>query len=228
MSGDSEIRIQEYATLREELLQNKKFVFERPLLIITAAGVAAVQLSDKPTVLLLPVLLITTLLINLWFTVNRLRSMARIAAYIAVVLEAAPHLWIGWENALRKQRIWRKSHFRKIRKDILAKHLEDDAVSDSMNFYWILFLLHAATVLIAFSASSIALSDIDSATAISSFAATSVAACVFIGLCVGPCNPMKMKDLIEIQRAIWIESLGIKTEIKNDERVNPGNNLENL
>jgi hypothetical protein len=99
-----EMRIEEYGILRNELLQNKQYVFERPLLIITAAGVAAVQLSDAPSVLLLPVLLIVLLLINLWFTVNRLKSIARIAAYIAVVLESAPKAWIGWEGALRKHR----------------------------------------------------------------------------------------------------------------------------
>lgn len=78
-SDNMKMRVEEYGTLRNELLQNKQYVFERPLLIITAAGVAAIQLSDEPSVLLLPVLLIILLLINLWFTVNRLKSIAQTA-----------------------------------------------------------------------------------------------------------------------------------------------------
>ena len=58
------MRVEEYGTLRNELLQNKQYVFERPLLIITAAGVAAVQLSNEPSVLLLPVLLIMLFIVD--------------------------------------------------------------------------------------------------------------------------------------------------------------------
>ena len=77
----------EYSSLREEMLQNKGYVFERPLLIITAAGIASIQLSGKPSVVLLPFLLVIILSINLWFTINRLESTARIASYISVALE---------------------------------------------------------------------------------------------------------------------------------------------
>lgn len=221
-SDNMEMRIEEYGTLRNELLQNKQYVFERPLLIITATGVAAVQLSDEPSVLLLPVLLIIILLINLWFTVNRLKSIARIAAYIAVVLESAPQAWIGWESALREHRIWMKGHNDpKKRKKILAKHIQDEAIPDAMMFYGPLFFLHVATVLVAFAVSAIALAEAQGATQIGTFIAAFVATCVFSGYCIGPYQPNKMKDLIEVQRAIWIEALGTKAKIKNDEKVSP-------
>ena len=63
-SDNMKMRVEEYGTLRNELLQNKQYVFERPLLIITAAGVAAVQLSNEPSVLLLPVLLIMLFIVD--------------------------------------------------------------------------------------------------------------------------------------------------------------------
>ena len=199
----------EYNTLRSELLQNKQYVFERPLLIITAAGVAAVQLSSKPSVLLLPFLLIIVLLINLWFTVNRLRSIARIAAYIAVVFESTPHAWIGWENALREHRMWTKRHDPKDQRELLAKHIKSEAIPDAMMFYCPLFLLHVATVLVALSVSALTLAETQSALQIGSFCITLVATCVFAVYCIGPYKPSKMRDLIEVQRAIWIEALGI-------------------
>jgi hypothetical protein len=210
-----EMRIQEYETLRNELLQNKQYVFERPLIIITAAGVAAVQLSDKPSVLLLPILLITLLLINLWFTVNRLKSIARIAAYISVVLESAPKTWIGWESALREHRIWIKSHNPEEQEKILANHIKSEAIPDAMMFYGPLFLLHVVTVLIAFAVSAISLAEGQGVTQIGSFIVTFVATGVFSGYCIGPYHPKKMRDLIEVQRAIWIEALKIDVKVGN-------------
>lgn len=201
----SSMQSAEYNTLRSELLQNKQYVFERPLLIITAAGVAAVQLSDKPSVLLLPLLLIIVLLINLWFTVNRLKSMARIAAYTAVILESATHAWIGWENALRKHRIWTKVNNSAKQKDLINKHYEPEAIPDAMMFYGPLLLLHVATVIICFSVSAITLFKKPEALQIGSFLATLAVTCVFATYCIGPYKPSKMRDLIEVQRAIWIE-----------------------
>ena len=46
----------EYETLRHELNENKKYVFERPLLIITAALVLFQYISKSPFIMLLPVI----------------------------------------------------------------------------------------------------------------------------------------------------------------------------
>ncbi len=227
------MRLAEYNTLRKELLQNKQYVFERPLLIITAAGVAAVQLSGSPSLVLLPPLIIMIMLINLWFTVNRLMSIARIAAYVAVVLESAPHIWIGWENSLRIHRIWMNRHSRKRQKykqshDLarqhmkegkirqegpLSKHIKSEAIPDTMMFYGPLFLLHAATVVVVLSVSGISVTITQGWAEIASFAATFIAALVFTSFSAGPYRPGKMRGLIEIQRAVWIKAL--KPDIKS-------------
>ena len=65
----------EYETLRAELLDGKKYVFERPILIITAA-LASVQLLEKGQAIYLTPIVIWLLSFNLWFTVNRIGSIA--------------------------------------------------------------------------------------------------------------------------------------------------------
>lgn len=207
----------EYDTLRGELLQNKKYVFERPLLIVTAAGVAAVQLSGNPLALLLPFLLIVILLINLWFTVNRLRSMARIAAYIDLVLEGNPNAWIGWERSLRKHRIWTKQHSLQERRTALSKYAKDEAIPDALMFYGPLLLLHVVMVIMALSISVLTLAAKSQLAEIVSFAATLGVAIVFACFWLGPYRSSQMRDLIEIQRATWINVLVISAEMEGAE-----------
>lgn len=99
----------EYQMLRDEIVQGKKYVFERPILIV-AACVTLVQF-DRTMLPLLPIAVLGLLGFNLWFTANRLYSMARIIAYIAVVLEGAdrkPGGWQGWESSLVTFRKWQE------------------------------------------------------------------------------------------------------------------------
>jgi hypothetical protein len=207
-------RLAEYNSLRNELLQNKQYVFERPLLIITATGIAAVQVSDKPS-LILPVLLIIILWVNLRFTVNRLRSIARIVAYISVVLESAPERWTGWENALRTYRIWIKQHTKEEQRFLLAKHIDQDAIPDAMMFYEPIYLLHVSTVIGALVLSIPSLSDIRDVPEIVSFVFALAAAFLFLYYGLGSYHPKKMRNLIEVRRAIWIEVLNMADQIKN-------------
>ncbi|MCD4655939.1 MAG: hypothetical protein K8S87_00195 [Planctomycetes bacterium] len=76
----------EYSTLRCEIIQGKKYVFERPLLIFTLS-IAALNFMDKSLVAYLPAMAIGFIMFNLWFTVNRSKSTARIVAYIQIELE---------------------------------------------------------------------------------------------------------------------------------------------
>jgi hypothetical protein len=74
----------EYTSLREELLQYRRYIFERPLLIV-GAGIALSRADTSLVVM--PPLVAVLLTFNFWFTVNRLRSSARIVAYIQSALE---------------------------------------------------------------------------------------------------------------------------------------------
>lgn len=208
------LRSLEYTTLRNELLQDKQYVFERPLLIITAAGVASVQLSNEATILLLPTLLVLILLVNLWFTVNRLRSMARIVAYIDVVLESSQDVkWIGWEKSLRAHRIWMKSHSPQERTAKLKSHINQIAIPDAMMFYPPIFWLHAIMVALAVAVSAYSIIHATDVFQIYASSATFVISSIFGLLCIGPYRPAKMRNLIEVQRAIWIVVLGKKMRL---------------
>jgi hypothetical protein len=144
------MRLLEYTSLREEMAQNKKYIFERPLLIVTALGVALIQLeANAYLAIILPFLLIVTLWTNLVLTVNRLGSSSRIAAYILVVLEPFSDMeWIGWERALRQHRIWMEKNSDKL-DDIYKEHSNPSAVPDSKMFYNPLVCFHLVIIAIA-------------------------------------------------------------------------------
>jgi len=198
------VRLAEYSTLRDELLQNKKYVFERPLLIITAAGIASVKLSGEPSLAFLPLLLVIVLLSNLWFTVNRLQSNARIIAYIAVVLESGSDaIWVGWENALRQHRMWSKRHTPEEQSAERLKYFDPCSVPDAMSFYPALWWLHLATVTVALVSAGAAVIAKHDALMITASALTVATAVIFLYYAFGPDRPGKMRDLIEVQTATW-------------------------
>lgn len=137
----------EYQTLREEILQGKKYVFERLLLIVTIS-VALIQFIDKPFMVYVPILLLPLLAFNLWFTVNRIKSIARIVAYIQLILEENNNIvWRGWETSLRLYRKWTKLNKDEIDK-IIKGNIDQDAAPDAMGYYPVIFYLHIGIVLL--------------------------------------------------------------------------------
>jgi hypothetical protein len=102
----SDIRGEEYRFLRQELEMNRKFVFERPLLIVTATLTAAITLTQRELLGVLSLPFLALLAFNLWFTFNRLESSARIVAYIQLVHESDKFSAVRWETALRAYRQW--------------------------------------------------------------------------------------------------------------------------
>lgn len=203
-----QLRIAEYTTLRSELLQGKQFVFERPLVIIVAAGVAAAQLADNELLIALPASLAALLVLNLAFTLDRLRSMARISAYIDAVLESGSDLeWIGWERSLREYRTWINQHSReelmKAREDVL----DPAAIPDAMMFYPHLLAIHVAAIATAIAGSIFLTVESSAPLAMRSLA---LGAAVGLGLVLGAIamrqsfGRRKIKAVIEEQRATWV------------------------
>lgn len=137
-------KTQEYDTLRQELLDAKRYVFERPLAIAALAAVG-VQLFDKPPYIALLLAVEFLAVFNFWFTVNRLQSAARIVAYIQLVLEpSAACRWIGWENALRQYRMWIKTNPNAY--EYVSERLEKSAIPDSLMYYPPIYYFHAALI----------------------------------------------------------------------------------
>lgn len=93
----------EYESLRQELLQREKFVFERFLAIILAYSAIYIKFYDNITLLsIISSLFILALWLNHWNVQRSVVNNARIAAYIMLVLEPKKEEeWIGWENALK-------------------------------------------------------------------------------------------------------------------------------
>lgn len=186
----------EYQTLRSELLESRKWVFERPLLIGTLC-IAAFNYIQKPFSAYIPMIIIALLLFNLWFTVNRLRSIARIVAYIQVVLENNNiGSWIGWESFLRNYRKFTKTLSKHDLEKLINDKIEHNAVPDAMMYYPPIFNFHCFIVVLAMFLSSYLLFENTSENTITSFALT---AGFFVIYYVNAYyyRPKKMKSLIE-------------------------------
>ena len=116
----------EYDTLRHELNENKRYIFERPLLIFSSALVLFKLSPDILFAALIPGFFIFLLVFNLHFTYNRLLSSARIIAYIRLHIEC-DHTKIDefyWETFLDNYRNGLKS-----KKGIHPDKEKDAAVS---------------------------------------------------------------------------------------------------
>jgi mannose-6-phosphate isomerase-like protein (cupin superfamily) len=199
----------EYQSLREEMLVAKKYVFERPLLIL-ALGAAALAGGNETHITFLPVLMSGLLVFNLWFTVNRLRSAARIAAYVQWELEErkAKH-WVGWETALRRYRIWLKRTDKKKRNELIAEHLEADAVPDALMYYPAIYRLHLGLLVILLAGSVAAFVVSRSFLSFICLVAT-IALSVILCFYLARWAPKDLTDLIERNRVIWKIVLEIK------------------
>jgi hypothetical protein len=137
--------MREYDTLRNELLEAKRHVFERPL-VIAALAAAGLQFLDKPFALVLPSVVALLTIFNFWFTLNRVQSANRIVAYIQLVLEPAAKLqWIGWESSLRKYRRWLKAN--PDARTFIDAQLDHTAVPDALMYYPALYYFHFALMI---------------------------------------------------------------------------------
>jgi hypothetical protein len=187
----------EYETLRSEMLQGKQYVFERPILIITAS-IAFIQFVDKQYAIYFPLIIIGLLSFNLWFTVNRMGSMARIIAYIQLVLENDESNWYGWETSLRNYRKWLKLN----RKSVDQIQIEDEAVYDNLGYYPTIFYMHIiVTVLVFLILAIFSINHLESSNITWSLLTLGLLV-LFIGYAIKN-RPNKIKPKIEKNRQIW-------------------------
>jgi len=200
----------EYASLRQEILQNKSYIFERPLLIVGAFMASVKQLSESNLAILLPPFLIFILIINFRFTANRLASNSRIVAYISAVLESKNVTkWIGWESALRKYRMFLKNNNPEDLEEKIKKHYDEYAVPDALMLYKPIYQFHLGIAIFGIIIYILLIpknlvSNLDRAD-------YSISLIAMILLSVGlfyyffiRYPPAKMRNLIERERAIWM------------------------
>jgi hypothetical protein len=198
---------QEYDSLRAELLEAKRYVFERPL-AIAAIAAAGIQFFDKPQHITLPLAISLLTLFNFWFTVNRLHSACRIAAYIQLVLEpSACHAWIGWETSLRKYRKWLNSKTTKEAREYVDKRLDGTAVPPALIYYRAIYYFHITLMLFAVFVALAGLQwGVSHLTWVLSLGAIAVGVWSFTYF--RRWRPSRLKASIERNRVIWTAVLG--------------------
>ena len=195
----------EYQSLREELKENKKYVFERPILTIVAIFAGA-QFIDKHYLAILPVVAILLFLFNFWFTVNRLRSSTRIIAYIQTILEGdSKENWIGWETFLREQRVWLKKPLEK-RKQLIKIHTQTNAIPHALFYYPPIYYFHLLAVIVAFVFSIVFVLKSATVENIVAFIASIISTIIFIVYSI-KLPPRKMRGLIEEFRGMILSIL---------------------
>lgn len=194
---------EEYQSLRQELLESKRYVFERPLLI-AAVGTAAMSAFRDIQTAPVPFIMAGLLLFNLWFTVNRLQSAGRIIAYIQLQLEErriAP--WKGWETCLRDYRKWIK---RPRASKIVADQLDWEAVPDALLYYPAIYQLHIGIALLALAASSFLALQSPTLASTACWVGTVLLTLGF-ALSAIYYRPAKLRTSIERNRVIWTHVL---------------------
>ncbi len=206
----------EYRVLREELKINRRFVFERPLLIVGVSFVAMFNISFERAAVGIPEsFFIVILFYNLWFTSNRLRSSARILGYLQIYHEGARRgEWKGWERSLSEYRSWclMTNEQAKAKPGIaceesIKKSHRGEPQYDNPRFYAPIFGFHI--IIAAFAAAKGAVPWIAGASGEALyFSVYSVVVFVFAaGLALWRWLPRKLKNLIEAETEIWEQDL---------------------
>ena len=170
---------------------------------------------------LIPGILIAIMIFNLLFTTQRLRSIARISAYISIVLEQEhPVKWIGWETFLRNYRIFVSKNPKVISKIEKNRYYDRQAPPNSMIFYPSIYYFHLLIIIVAFMFSlflflaninSITLNELSDLAILFGFGITAIATMFAIPQ-MHKYRPKEIGKLIEKSRAIChltIDSLGI-------------------
>jgi uncharacterized membrane protein len=102
MGLQEDLLIEEYKALRQEHENNRKFIFERPIVvalgIVAGIGhIAADNMAILPYCTFLALLLLS---FTIAFTFDRVQSGARITAYLQLLHETRMGPWHGWETNL--------------------------------------------------------------------------------------------------------------------------------
>ncbi len=211
------IKLEEYKALRQEHENNRKFVFERPLIIVLGmvAAFLGVKNGGEKLLIFLPSLFLVILFFNLWFTFNRMKSSARIVTYIHLFHETEQnnHL-IGWEKRLQDFRGW-------IKKDINQGEVNQIknsvSPSSSMEFYSPIFAFHLICgIVIMLMVFVHCINELQKY----QYGITLWLGChlvilaIFIRFAKLLFNPEDMKKEIEVTRRIWIKVMGNKLHVE--------------
>ena len=190
----------------EEHKKNRTYIFDRPIIILGIISAGMYYFYGKPLEQHVMSILIFILAFNFWFIINRLQSSARIVAYIQLFLEGElKDFWCGWENALRKYRIWYNIHREEGDiKDIVWENVEPNAVPTSVSFYHAIWILHIIIVLSILVISLDKISFTLSLMPTLNIIITIIASLLFLLYALSKYRPSRLTPAFEVQRAIWL------------------------
>lgn len=97
--GGNNLINEEYKVLNNEVAVWKRFMIERPLAISVLLFIGFKNYGDK-CFFIFPLIALILLMLNLYFTVNRVKSNSIIVAYIQIIIETNPDKWLGWESSI--------------------------------------------------------------------------------------------------------------------------------
>jgi len=105
---DIEMKHLEYESLRDELSNEKRYLFERPIILFF--GLIALEfLHQSKITIYLPALIGLLFAYSYFFSISRIFNMMRIVAYLQVVHEQSYlDIFVGWESHLDFQRQYLK------------------------------------------------------------------------------------------------------------------------
>ncbi|MBE9484258.1 MAG: hypothetical protein IMY74_05400 [Bacteroidetes bacterium] len=206
MSDIEGIILEEYRSLLEEHRKNRSYIFERPILILGILAVAMPYFYESSIGQFVLTGLIFILCFNLWFIVNRIRSDALIVAYIQLVHEGELRAeWLGWENALRRYRIWMMCHEKAGDLDVLrSEKFDSEAVYDKIVFYPAIWLLHLVLILLIFVVTLMGWFPFETVLTTVGMGTILISIIIFVIYAFGPFYPARIKDSIESERAVWL------------------------
>jgi hypothetical protein len=219
---------EEHRQLRQELNVNRRFVFERPIVIAGVGLAGYAGLADKLDLRLLPVPILAVLLFNLWFTYNRLLSNARIISYIQLIHDPKDSKsdrkdsksWVGWETALHSYRTWFANHCKTWSKALKTWRKAQKEISpqrDSMGFYTPIFRFHLSigTIFCVFVVSSRLWAADRNTFDTLVIVADTIALLIYGGVAFFSLRPSRVRSSIEVCRCIWEKVLPDKTDISS-------------
>ena len=140
----------EYENLRIEADNDKRYIFERPILIVTVS-LAAINFGAVDYFPFIPAFITFMLCFNLLFTANRLLSATRITSYILVVIERDHRPYIGWENLMLHYRELTHKLGRKRVKRLVKEELDRSLLPKRGGFYQIIYWFHIFILFVTYS-----------------------------------------------------------------------------
>jgi hypothetical protein len=194
-----EAMLAERAFLQTEMELNRRYIFERPLLIVAGGITAAATLAEMVGFHFVPILFVALMGFNLWFTYNRIQSNGRIISYLQVIhTPNGDRLWFGWEAAL--------DEFRK-RKAATPQQPVEREPQPEFGFYGPIFAFHQVSVVLltAFLLAQVEWRSDETQIATPALVVlglTGVALVVFFVLC-WRLRPDNVRPTIGRTRAIW-------------------------